>query len=73
MRISVDREALPIEQSEQHERRAGELGHYTAGEADYLPPGHRFEVVEDCEHIEFSPTKELHEAMAVVARNQIAG
>lgn len=124
MRISVDRDTLPVERSEQHESRAGEVGHYTvdfgkamagvvmdartfaglpdeacpcphwgvllsgefrapmsdgtvatvkAGEAYYLPPGHRFEVVEDCEYIEFSPTRELREAMAVVARNQGAG
>lgn len=121
MRFSVDRDALPVEQSDQHESRAGELGEFTvdfgkaktgvvmdaevfaglpdeacqcphwgvllsgefrapmsdgtvaivkAGEAYYLPPGHRFEVVEDCEYIEFSPTKELHETMAVVTRNQ---
>ena len=41
-----------------------------AGEAYYLPPGHRFEVVEDCEYVEFSPTKELEDTYAVVARNQ---
>jgi hypothetical protein len=40
-----------------------------AGEAYYLPPGHRFEVVEDSEYIEFSPTKELTETYTVVARN----
>lgn len=40
-----------------------------AGEAYYLPPGHRFEVIEDCDYIEFSPTKELSETYAVVARN----
>ena len=124
MRFSVDRDALPLAQSEQHESRAGELGDYTvdfgkakagtvmdastfaglpdeacpwphwgvllrgefrspmsdgtvvavkAGEAYYLPPGHRFEVIEDCEYIEFSPTETLHETMAVVARNQGAG
>lgn len=124
MRFSVDRDALPLEQSEQHESRAGELGDYTvdfgkakagivmdastfaglpgeacpcphwgvlisgefrspmtdgtvvtvkAGHAYYLPPGHRFEVVEDCEYIEFSPTETLQETMAVVARNQGAG
>jgi hypothetical protein len=40
-----------------------------AGEAYYLPPGHRFEVVEDCEYIEFSPTNQLKETYAIVARN----
>ena len=30
-----------------------------AGEAYYLPPGHRLEAVEDVEYIEFSP-RELH-------------
>jgi hypothetical protein len=40
-----------------------------AGEAYYLPPGHRFEVVQDCEYIEFSPSTELRETYAVVARN----
>jgi hypothetical protein len=124
MRYSVGRDALPLEQSEQHESRAGELGEYTvdfgkakagivmdartfadlpddacpcphwgvllggefrapmsdgtvvtvkAGEAYYLPPGHHFEVVEDCEYVEFSPTGTLRETMAVVARNQGGG
>ena len=40
-----------------------------AGEAYYLPPGHRFEVIEDCDYIEFSPTKEMHETYAIVTRN----
>ena len=40
-----------------------------AGEAYYLPPGHRFEVTEDCDYIEFSPTKELNETFAIVAQN----
>jgi hypothetical protein len=39
------------------------------GEVYYLPPGHRFEVVEDAEGIEFSPTRELRETYAVVSRN----
>jgi len=29
MRISVDRNSLPVERSAQHESRAGELGDYT--------------------------------------------
>lgn len=40
-----------------------------AGDAYYLPPGHRFEVTEDCEYIEFSPTTELRRTYEVVARN----
>lgn len=119
--ISLNRDSLPAERSEQHESRSGELGDYTvdfgsikaglvmdagtfaglpddacqcphwgvliagewrvpmtdgathtvhAGEAYYLPPGHRFEVIRDSEYIEFSPTKELRETYAVVTRNQ---
>lgn len=48
----------------------GAVASVHAGEAYYLPPGHHFEVVADCEYIEFSPTRELHETYAVVARNQ---
>ena len=121
--VSVNRESLPVDRSDQHESRSGELGDYTvdfgsikagvvmdaatfaglpddacqcphwgvllsgewrvpmsdgsvatvhAGEAYYLPPGHRFEVVSDCEYIEFSPTTELQETYAVVARNEQA-
>jgi hypothetical protein len=51
----------------------GTVATVKAGQAYYLPPGHRFEVVEDCEYIEFSPTKELENTYAVVARNQGAG
>ena len=40
-----------------------------AGEAYHLPPGHHYEVVEDCEYIEFSPTTELMQTYEVVARN----
>jgi hypothetical protein len=40
-----------------------------AGEVYYLPAGHRFEVVEDAEGIEFSPTRELRETYGVVSRN----
>lgn len=43
-----------------------------AGDAYYLPPGHRFEVVEDCEYIEFSPTDELKATYEVVGRNSSA-
>jgi hypothetical protein len=51
----------------------GRVDTVRAGEAYYLPPGHRFEVVEDCEYIEFSPTKELAETFAVVSQNLAAG
>src|SRR5919109_1090639 len=40
-----------------------------AGEAYYAPPGHQFEALEDCETVEFSPTKELQETLAVVGPN----
>ena len=40
-----------------------------AGDAYYLPPGHRFEVTQDCEYVEFSPTTELRRTYEVVARN----
>ncbi|HVM52887.1 MAG TPA: hypothetical protein VM262_06790 [Acidimicrobiales bacterium] len=43
-----------------------------AGEAYYLPPGHRFEVVTDSEYVEFSPTEDLQKTYAVVAANQAA-
>jgi hypothetical protein len=40
-----------------------------AGEAYYAPPGHQFEALEDCETVEFSPTKELQETLEVVGPN----
>ena len=40
-----------------------------AGEAYYAAPGHQFEALEDCETVEFSPTKELHETLKVVGPN----
>jgi hypothetical protein len=43
-----------------------------AGDAYHLPPGHRFEVTEDCEYIEFSPTAELRRTYEAVARNDRA-
>jgi hypothetical protein len=39
------------------------------GEAYYAPPGHRWEVLEDAETIEFSPAQELDEHLRTVARN----
>jgi hypothetical protein len=40
-----------------------------AGEAYYAPPGHTPAVDAGTETIEFSPTQELHETMAVVMKN----
>ena len=40
-----------------------------AGEAYYAPPGHTPAAVPGTETIEFSPTEELHETMAVVIKN----
>lgn len=47
----------------------GRIETVRAGEAYYLPPGHRFEVTQDCEYIEFSPSDELQATFKVVARN----
>ena len=40
-----------------------------AGQAYYARPGHRFLALEDCETVEFSPTRELDEVQAVVGAN----
>jgi hypothetical protein len=40
-----------------------------AGEAYYTPPGHLPYLYAGTEVIEFSPTKELHETLAVVEKN----
>lgn len=40
-----------------------------AGEAYYMPPGHLPYLYAGTEVIEFSPTKELHETLAVVEKN----
>jgi hypothetical protein len=40
-----------------------------AGEAYYAPPGHQYEALDDCETVEFSPTKELNETLAVLGPN----
>jgi hypothetical protein len=47
----------------------GRVATIRAGEAYYVPPGHRFEVVADAEAVEFSPTRELREVYAVIERN----
>lgn len=39
-----------------------------AGDAYYMPPGHRFEALEDVEVVEFSPTAELQKTLEVVSR-----
>jgi hypothetical protein len=41
----------------------------TAGEIDYVPPAHVFEVLEDAETVEFSPTIAYREHMNRVAAN----
>lgn len=41
----------------------------TGGQAYYLPPGHTPVYEEECETVEFSPTRELQELFAVVAKN----
>jgi hypothetical protein len=42
---------------------------YDAGEAYYAPPGHVPTLHAGTELVEFSPTKELEETMAVVTKN----
>jgi hypothetical protein len=36
---------------------------YEAGQAFYWPPGHAPEALEDCEYVDFSPTKEFNEVV----------
>ena len=43
-----------------------------AGEAYHAPPGHKFEVLEDAETLEFSPTAEYRQQLEIVARNMQA-
>jgi len=43
-----------------------------AGEAYYLPPGHRLEIVADSEYVEFSPHELHRQTREAVARNQAA-
>jgi hypothetical protein len=45
---------------------------YEAGEAYHAPPGHTPTLYEGTELVEFSPTKELNETVAVVTRNMEA-
>ena len=44
----------------------------SAGDAYYAPPGHKFQVIEDTETIEFSPTLEYRPLMETIARNMQA-
>ena len=44
-----------------------------AGEAYYVGPGHLPYLYAGTEVIEFSPTKELHETLAVIEKNMQAG
>lgn len=44
-----------------------------AGEAYYVPPGHLPYLYAGTEVVEFSPTKELHETLAVVEKNMAQG
>jgi hypothetical protein len=46
---------------------------FHAGDAYYLPPGHLTKLGADTEVVEFSPTKQLQETMAVVGANMQAG
>ncbi|MGW1495480.1 hypothetical protein [Streptomyces sp. NPDC002402] len=39
---------------------------YEAGEAFYWPPGHVPEALEDCEYVDFSPSKEFGEVVDYV-------
>ena len=42
---------------------------FEAGDAYYVPPGHTPILYAGTEVVEFSPTKELHDTLAVVERN----
>jgi hypothetical protein len=39
---------------------------YQAGESFYWPPGHVPVALEDCEYVDFSPSKEFHEVIDYV-------
>jgi hypothetical protein len=40
-----------------------------AGQAFYMAPGHVPEALEDCELIQFSPTDQMNDTIAVMSRN----
>ncbi|WP_311203295.1 hypothetical protein [Streptomyces gossypii] len=44
-------------------RTAGGDEIYEAGQAFYWAPGHAPEALEDCEYVDFSPTKEFSEVV----------
>ena len=44
----------------------------SAGEMYYIPAGHTFQVLEDAETVEFSPTAEYRQHMEKVAKNMEA-
>jgi mannose-6-phosphate isomerase-like protein (cupin superfamily) len=44
----------------------------SAGEMYYIPAGHTFQVLEDTETVEFSPTAEYRQHMEKVAKNMAA-
>jgi hypothetical protein len=45
---------------------------FETGDAYYVPPGHTPVLYAGTEIVEFSPTKELHETLAVVEKNMAA-
>jgi hypothetical protein len=40
-----------------------------AGQAYYMPPGHRFQAIEECELVEFSPKGEFEKTIEHVSKN----
>ena len=44
----------------------------SAGETYYVRPGHKFEVLEDAETVEFSPSAPYRQHLSTVARNMAA-
>jgi hypothetical protein len=50
----------------------GRVEEVEGGEAYYMPPGHVFEAVDDCDTIEFSPTDELQRTLEVFGKNMEA-
>jgi hypothetical protein len=43
-----------------------------AGQVFYMAPGHAPEYLEDCELVQFSPSAEMNEAIAIMQRNAMA-
>ena len=44
-----------------------------AGQAYYIPPGHKLTFESDCEALEFTPTVALEQTLEAVRRNHAAG